>query len=549
MEPLMNLLLVLTGLVGGAILASFLLKGQSRPSVADSDVDVAALRGKILEKDAAIMEIRQALDAERLNVSRLHQQVLEISAARAKAEERASLTTRVEEQLAEKEATLQRAYNELANHKVRLASLMTRLDETEKAQAERLRAMEAAQAKLSESFRATAAEALAANNQSFLALARTALSTAQVSGEGDLELRKQALGQLVEPLKESLEKVDQRILELEKERAAAYAGLSEQVRALSETHTRLQAETTNLVRALRAPEVRGRWGEMQLKRVVEMAGMLEYCDFVQQETIEGETGKLRPDLIVKLPNNRQVVVDAKVSLQAYLVSLELSDEQARKAKVTEHAQQIRAHLSRLSSKAYWDQLSTTPDFVVAFLPGEVFFSAALEADPGLIEYGVENRVLLATPTTLIALLKAVAYGWRQEGIARNAQEISDLGKQLYGRLANLTEYFDELRKALERSVAAYNRAAGNLESRVLVSARRFKELSAAAGEDLPVCQPVSHVPRPAIATNGKTAQEGVEEPDKTGAWPIASLRRAASEVIEKEEPNGNLGNLASVLTE
>jgi DNA recombination protein RmuC len=353
----------------------------------------------------------------------------------------------------------------------------------------------------------------------------------------------------VEPLKDSLEKVDQRILELEKERAAAYAGLSEQVRALSETHTRLQAETANLVRALRAPEVRGRWGEMQLKRVVEMAGMLEYCDFVQQETIEGENGKLRPDLIVKLPNNRQVVVDAKVSLQAYLVSLELSDEQARKAKVTEHAQQVRAHLGRLGSKAYWDQLTTTPDFVVAFLPGEVFFSAALEADPGLIEYGVENRVLLATPTTLIALLKAVAYGWRQEGIARNAQEISGLGKQLYGRLANLTEYFDELRKALERSVAAYNRAAGNLESRVLVSARRFKELSAAAGEDLPVCQPVSHVPRQAIAANGGAAHGGVEEPDKTGAWPIASLQQATPEVIEKQEPNGNLGNLASVLTE
>ncbi len=549
MEPLMNLLMVLSGLVGGAILASFLLKGQSRPNLAETDADVAALRGKILEKDAALMEMRQTLDAERQNVSRLHQQILEAASARAKAEERATLTTRLEEQLSEKEATLQRLYDELASHKVRLASLMTRLDEADKSQTEKVRTMEEAQARLSESFRATAAEALAANNKNFLDLARTALQTAQVSGDGDVELRKQALGQLVDPLKESLDKVDQRILDLEKERAAAYAGLSEQVRTLSETHSRLQAETTNLVRALRAPDVRGRWGEMQLKRVVEMAGMLEYCDFVQQETIESESGKLRPDLIVKLPNNRQVVVDAKVSLRAYLVSLDLSDEQARKAKHVEHAQHVRAHLAKLGSKAYWDQLPTTPDFVVAFLPGEVFFSAALEADPELIEYGVNNRVLLATPTTLIALLKAVAYGWRQEGIARNAQEISDLGKQLYGRLANLTSYFDELRKSLERSVGAYNRAAGNLESRVLVSARRFKELSAAAGEDLPVCEPVSHMPRSAMALNGNGTPAEAPEAAKTGEPLTVDIEQATTEAIEKAQANGELGSLATAVAD
>jgi DNA recombination protein RmuC len=545
----MNLLLVLIGLVGGAVLTSFLLKGQTRPSMSEADTDVAALRGKLLEKDATLTEMRQTIDAERQIASRLHQQVGEAMAARAKAEERASMTARLETQLAEKEATLDRVYDELANHKVRLASLMTRLDEAEKAQADKLRAMEETQAKMGERFRATAAEALAANNQSFLDLARTALQTAQVSGDGDVELRKQALGQLVEPLKESLHKVDRHILDLEKERAAAYAGLSEQVRTMSETQSRLQAETTNLVRALRAPDVKGRWGEMQLRRVVEMAGMLEYCDFVQQETLEGSGGKLRPDLIVKLPNNRQVVVDAKVSLRAYLVSLELSDEQARKAKLIEHAQQIRAHLTRLGSKAYWDQLSTTPDFVVAFLPGEVFFSAALEADPELIEFGVQNRVLLATPTTLIALLKAVSHGWRQEGIARNAQEISDLGKQLYDRLANLTSYFDELRKSLERSVGAYNRAAGNLESRVLVSARRFKELSAAAGEDLPVCEPVSHMPRSLMAQNGKGTP--VEEPEaaKTGEELLADIEQATTEVIERAEANGALGTLATAVAD
>jgi len=549
MEPLMNLLLVLIGLVGGAILASFLLKGQARPNLAEADTDVAALRGKVLEKDAALMEMRQSLDAERNNSARLHHEVLEAAAARARAEERAKLTARLEEQVAEKEAILQRAYDDLANHKVRLASLMTRLDEADKTHAEKLQAIETAQARMGESFRATAAEALAANNKSFLDLAKSALQTAQVSGDGDVESRKQALGSLVEPLKESLEKVDQRILDLERERAAAYAGLSEQVRALSETHTRLQAETTNLVRALRAPDVKGRWGEIQLKRVVEMAGMLEYCDFAQQETIEGDNGRMRPDLIVKLPNNRRVVVDAKVSLRAYLVSLELSDEQARKAKLIEHAQQIRAHLTKLGSKAYWDQLATAPDFVVAFLPGEVFFSAALEADPELIEFGVSNRVLLATPTTLIALLKAVAYGWRQEGIARNAQEISDLGKQLYGRLASLTGYFDELRKSLERSVGAYNRAAGNLESRVLVSARRFKELSAAAGEDLPVCEPVSHVPRSPIASNGHGNPSSAEGEPGGSQEGLAETAEQPAEVIDKSEADGELGSLASAVAD
>jgi DNA recombination protein RmuC len=521
MEPLMNLLLVLIGLVGGAVLASFLLKGQSRPNLAEADADYAALKGKLQERDATITELRQSLEAERQTASRLQQQVLETMTARVTAEERAALAPRLESQLAEKERALAQSQEELSNLKVRMASLMTRLDEAEKSQAEKLQTLEAAQAKLSESFRATAAEALAANNQNFLDLARTALQTAQVSGDGDVELRKQALGQLVQPLKESLDKVDQRILDLEKERASAYAGLSEQVKNLTETHSRLQSETTNLVRALRAPDVRGRWGEMQLKRVVEMAGMLEYCDFVQQESIGGENGKLRPDLIVRLPNNRQVVVDAKVSLSALLVSLDLTNEEARKAKVAEHAQQIRAHLARLGSKAYWDQLSTTPDFVVAFLPGEVFFSAALEADPELIEYGVENRVLLATPTTLIALLKAVAYGWRQENIARNAQEISDLGKQLYDRIAGLTTYFDELRRSLERSVGAYNRAAGNLESRVLVSARRFKELSAAAGEDIPACEPVNLMPRAVAGMNGHSA-ESVEVKEKQALGSLAS---------------------------
>lgn len=539
MEPLLNLLLVLIGLVGGAVLASFLLRGQSRPNLAEADADFAAMKGKLQEREATITELRQTLEVERQAASKLQQQVLDAMTARVTAEERAALAGRLETQLSEKEKALAAALDDLSNHKVRMASLMTRLDEAEKAQADKLKTLEEAQARLGESFRATAAEALAANNQNFLELAKTALEKAQVSGDGDLELRKQELTQWVLPLKESLEKVDQRILDLEKERAAAYAGLTEQVKSLTETHTRLQAETSNLVRALRAPDVRGRWGEMQLRRVVEMAGMIEYCDFVEQESIDTEQGKLRPDLIVRLPNNRHVVVDAKVSLNSFLNSLDQNDEGARKAKVAEHAQQIRTHLAKLGSKAYWDQLATTPDFVVAFLPGEVFFSAALEADPELIEYGVENRVLLATPTTLIALLKAVAYGWRQESIARNAQEISELGKQLYGRLASLTGYFEELRKSLERSVSAYNRAAGNLETRVLVSARRFKELSAAAGDDLPAVEQVSNVPRSSNTLAFAAGAGGVVE--------MLPNELPDPEVEENTANNGELGTLASAL--
>jgi DNA recombination protein RmuC len=495
MEPMIYLLLLLLGLACGAVLAGFLIRGQQGPGFAAAETEMAELKGRLAERDNTIKELRQSLEAERAAAGKLQQQVLDATTARVAAEERANLGARLEEVIREKDRIITHLGEEVANDKARLASLMTRLDESEKAHAEKLLVLEQAQQRLLDSFKGAAADALAANNQSFLDLARTSLDRSQAAGETGIEVRKQAVDQLVQPLKESLDKVDQRILELERERGAAYAGLCEQVRHLTESQGRLQAETANLARALRAPEVRGRWGEIQLRRVVEMAGMVEYCDFLEQPPLGSEENRLRPDLLVRLPNNRQVVVDAKVSLQAYLVSIELADEEARRAKLVEHAQQIRQHLARLASKNYWDRLPTTPDFVVAFLPGEMLFSAALQADPELLEYGVENRVLLATPTTLIALLKAVAYGWRQENIARNAQEISALGRALYDRLATLTAHFEDLRKALDRSVEAYNRAAGSLESRVLVSARRFKELSAAAGEDIPAVEPVDRLPR------------------------------------------------------
>jgi DNA recombination protein RmuC len=389
-------------------------------------------------------------------------------------ERTAELAARLEERserVAELESALADASADSAVRRAAEARLEAELRSERSVGAEKLALVQAAETALRDAFQALSAEALQSNNQAFLALARSALGEVQERASGDLELRRRAIDELVKPIRESLDRVGAQLHTVETERVGAYASLNEQVRALAGTQQQLHSETANLVRALRTPAVRGRWGEMQLRRVVELAGMLPHCDFLEQHTVSTEDGRRRPDLVVRLPGDRQMVVDAKAPLLAYLDALEATEDGLREANLREHARQVRVHVTSLGAKSYWAQFQPSPEFVVMFLPAETFFNSALQHDPTLIEFAAARRVILASPSNLIALLYAIAHGWQQQGVAESVQEISRLGQSLYERLRTMVGHFEALRRSLDGATLAYNNAVGSLESRARAGRR------------------------------------------------------------------------------
>jgi DNA recombination protein RmuC len=489
----LTLFTVLAFVAGSAIgfVAAFLaarnrIERARAQAMAEAETTRAVLEERLRSNDGLVAEARSQIAAQQNELRQRMEQLQAETGRRSTAEAQATRVPELEASL----AALRLSNTELGQLR---SELETRIAEERKASEEKAAILQEAQAKLSDAFKALSSEALNSNNKAFLELAKTHLEKFQEGAKTDLETRQKAVEELVKPVKESLVSMDTKLQELETKRVSAYSELLTQVGFMKEQQTLLKTETSKLVQALRTPNVRGKWGEIQLRRVVEMAGMLNYCDF--EEQVSSKEGEFRPDMIVRLPGGRNIVVDAKTPILAYLDALEADDEDKRKEHLARQAQHVRDHIKKLSAKSYWDQFANTPEFVVLFLPAESLFAVALEQDKTLIEEGVNQKVIPASPITLIALLRAVSYGWRQEDVAKSAEEIAALGKELYERIGTMAEHLDTLGKRLQSAVDSYNRAVGSFESRVLVSARRFKELKAAAGGEIEEIEQLDITPR------------------------------------------------------
>ncbi|HEU0121878.1 MAG TPA: DNA recombination protein RmuC [Bryobacteraceae bacterium] len=482
----------------------------------ESAAEIAALRERLAGREQQFTEARQRAESAAETLQRLEIELRQETDRRTVAEARLSLLPKFEAELDARGKKIAEQQNDLTRLYVNVSELTTRLEESRRSLEEKVQTIQQWEARVTETPPTANPEAMAGHNKAFLDLAGEALAKLQESSRVDHS----SLGQFIEPLKTSLDRVDARILELERERTSTFLSLQQQVESMLKGQASLQAETAHLASTLRSPASRGRWGEIQLRRVVELAGMLAHCDFVEPD-VAADKNIGRPNLIVQLPNRRQIVVDSQVDLSAYLASTELADEEARIAKRREHAAHVRARVEQLSAQGYWDQFPQSPEFVIAFLPGEAFFSAALEFDPSLLEFGVERRVILATPTTLIALLRAVAWGWKQELVSANAKEIRELGKSLYNRLRTLAENFTEMQKSLGRTTAVFNRTVGSFESNVIPAARRLQELGASTGDDIVSPSPVDSTPRSLhlLAEATEVAEES-KAPESPVAIPV-----------------------------
>jgi len=399
------------------------------------------------------------------------------------------------QQVQQKDSEISRIRDELNDARQSKVEALTRLEAAEKSFDEQKLLIDALKKEMTDTFNALSSAALKSSSEDFLRLASEHLGKVVADTKGKLGEHRAAMDGMIKPLAEMLKRYDQQVRTMEESRHKAYGSLEEQLRSLASTHKTLQKETSNLVTALRKPQVRGRWGEMQLRRVAELSGMSVHCDFTEQQSVNTEKGRIRPDMIVRLPMEREIVVDSKVSLQAYLDAIAASSDDERKTGMEKHAQQVRSHMNKLASKEYWSQFERSPEFVILFIPGESFFSAALDMDDTLVEDGIRKRVIIATPTTFIALLRAIAYGWRQEHITRNAQVISEMGRQLYDRMKVFAQHYTDIGYSLGKAMNAYNKTTGSIESRILPTVRKFRDLGVTGADEIPVIEKMDLSPR------------------------------------------------------